>query len=606
MTNSQIWVAGRYRLVEQLGAGGMGTVWRARDEVLRRDVAIKEVAAPEGLTEAEREELRQRTMREAQTAAQLNHPHVVGIYDAFYAEGHAWIVMEYIPSRSLYQVMTEDEPLAPERVAHIGLAVLAALKAAHDAGVLHRDVKPGNVLLADDGRVVLTDFGLAVFDGGDGELTRPGLILGSAQYLAPERASDGVSSPEGDLWSLGATLYAAVEGQSPYARPTTVGTLTALATEWPETPRRAGPLGPVLNALLRKDPRARPSLAETERLLRQAATGEWPAPPRPDRSEPAASPESAGAETAPGVGPAGTSGLAATAGTASVDAESVSVTSSRRLVPQAGPADRRLVPQAGPADIARGDTGALVSTLLSGSPGSDDDEPSAHDPYRRRMVAVVAATVVLVVAATLLIDLIASGSSDINANARTLATVPTPGAAFSAEHDTPSTPASGSPSPSPSRTKRSVVPSPVRSGGGGTTNLALHRTTAESSHTETYGSDNACDGDVNSYWESANNALPQWVQVDLGAATAIGRIVLKLPPSPAWGTRSETLSVLGSDTGSSFSTIVGSAGYTFDPATGNTVTIRFASTSPRYVRLNVTSTMGWPAGQVSEIEVYAP
>jgi hypothetical protein len=150
------------------------------------------------------------------------------------------------------------------------------------------------------------------------------------------------------------------------------------------------------------------------------------------------------------------------------------------------------------------------------------------------------------------------------------------------------------------------VPSPVRSGGGGTTNLALHRTTAESSHTETYGSANACDGDVNSYWESANNALPQWVQVDLGAATAISRIVLKLPSSPAWGTRSETLSVLGSDTGSSFSTIVGPAGYTFDPATGNTVTIRFASTSTRYVRLDVTSTIGWPAGQVSEIEVYAP
>ncbi|MCW2641136.1 MAG: cell surface-attached carbohydrate-binding protein, partial [Dactylosporangium sp.] len=140
---------------------------------------------------------------------------------------------------------------------------------------------------------------------------------------------------------------------------------------------------------------------------------------------------------------------------------------------------------------------------------------------------------------------------------------------------------------------------------GGGTNLALRKATAESSHTQTYGSGNAVDGDANSYWESANNAFPQWLQVDLGAATALSRIVLKLPPSSAWGARTQTLSVLGSATGSSFSTIVGSAGYTFNPATGNTVTIRFASTSTRYVRLNITGNTGWPAGQVSEFEVYA-
>jgi len=288
LAQQQTWVAERYRLLEPLGSGGMGRVWLARDEVLRRDVAIKEIVPPDGLTEAEREELRMRTMREARAAARLNNPHVVRIYDVLQTQNRPWIVMEYVPSRSLHQVITEEGPLPPDRAAVIGIDVLAALKAAHLAGVLHRDVKPGNVLLADDGRVVLTDFGLAIFEGGDGAVTRPGLILGSPQYIAPERAREGQSGPEADLWSLGATLYAAVEGRSPYARSTTFATLTALATEDPDPPHRAGVLKPVLNALLRKDPRTRAGIAETERLLRKAANSEsrfrpW-ALPRPRKS----------------------------------------------------------------------------------------------------------------------------------------------------------------------------------------------------------------------------------------------------------------------------------------------------------------------------------
>ncbi|MDG6104950.1 protein kinase [Dactylosporangium aurantiacum] len=288
MTQSRSLIAERYRLIESLGAGGMGRVWLARDEMLRRDVAIKEVIPPEGLTPEEREELRLRTLREARAAARLNDANVVRIYDVVQTEHAPWIVMEYVPSRSLHQVITDDGPLPPERAAQIGLAVLNALKAAHAAGVLHRDVKPGNVLLADTGRVVLTDFGLAVFEGGDGAVTRPGLILGSPQYISPERAREGTSGPESDLWSLGATLYAAVEGRSPYARSTTYATLTALATEEPDPPTRAGVLKPVLNALLRKDPRARAGVAETERLLQRAAAGEgrvwsWSLP-RPRRS----------------------------------------------------------------------------------------------------------------------------------------------------------------------------------------------------------------------------------------------------------------------------------------------------------------------------------
>ncbi|SCF08207.1 Serine/threonine protein kinase [Micromonospora purpureochromogenes] len=266
----QLLVAGRYRLLELVGSGGMGRVWLARDEMLHRDVAVKEVVPPNWLDEAERDELRLRTLREARTAARLNHPNVVRLYDVVHDRDSPWIVMEYVPSRSVQQILTADGPLQPGRVAGIGLAVLAALRAAHAAGVLHRDVKPHNVLVADDGRVMLTDFGLATFDGGDGLMTGPGLVLGSPQFVAPERARDGVSDPRTDLWSLGATLYAAVEGQSPYARSTAMATLSALATEPPDPVRRAGPLRPVLEGLLQRDPWRRLTAVEADRLLRAA------------------------------------------------------------------------------------------------------------------------------------------------------------------------------------------------------------------------------------------------------------------------------------------------------------------------------------------------
>ncbi|MFJ6199420.1 protein kinase [Micromonospora sp. NPDC092111] len=263
-------IAGRYRLLDLVGTGGMGRVWLARDEMLHRDVAVKEVVPPSWLAESEREELRLRTLREARTAARLNHPNVVRLYDVVHDGDSPWIVMEYVPSRSVQQLLSADGPLPPHRVAGIGLAVLAALRAAHAAGVLHRDVKPHNVLVADDGRVVLTDFGLATFDGGDGSMTGPGMVLGSPQFVAPERARDGVSDPRTDLWSLGATLYAAVEGQSPYARTSAMATLSALATEPPDPVRRAGPLRPVLAGLLRRDPARRITADEAEPLLRAA------------------------------------------------------------------------------------------------------------------------------------------------------------------------------------------------------------------------------------------------------------------------------------------------------------------------------------------------
>lgn len=279
MSDKRRLIAGRYRLRQLVGSGGMGRVWLARDEVLHRDVAIKEIVPPEWLAPGEREELRNRMLREARTAAQLNHPHVVKIYDVVHSEEWPWIVMEYIPSRSLQQVIREDGPLPAAGAARIGLALLDALCAAHGAGVLHRDVKPHNVLVGEDGRVVLTDFGLATLDS-DGAITHPDVVMGSPWYIAPERARLGISNAQTDLWSLGATLYAAVEGHSPYARSTSMATLTALATEPPDPMQRAGPLRGVLEGLLRKNPRERIGPAETERMLRRVAAGETVAAPR--------------------------------------------------------------------------------------------------------------------------------------------------------------------------------------------------------------------------------------------------------------------------------------------------------------------------------------
>ncbi|WP_244367338.1 serine/threonine-protein kinase, partial [Micromonospora echinofusca] len=275
----------------------MGRVWLARDEVLHREVAVKQISLPPWAGDDERDRLIARTMREAQAAARLNHPNVVAVHDVVYVDGTPWIVMEYVPSRSLQDVL-DTGPVTPRRAAQIGLALLAALRAAHQAGVLHRDVKPGNVLLADDGRVMLTDFGLATFDDSRGVLTRPGMVMGSPEYVAPERAREGVSSVGTDLWSLGATLYAAVEGRSPYARPTPMATLTALATTPPDPPTRAGILDPVLAGLLQRDPGRRVGPDAAERLLRtaagldpyrpgeQPATGEMPGPAGPVPSVP--------------------------------------------------------------------------------------------------------------------------------------------------------------------------------------------------------------------------------------------------------------------------------------------------------------------------------
>ncbi|MER7341655.1 serine/threonine-protein kinase [Streptomyces sp. NPDC000075] len=250
----------------------MGVVWRARDEVLAREVAVKEVRAPAGLDPAEVARLYRRLEREAWASARVSHRGVVTVYDVASEEGRPWIVMELVRGLSLAEVLEGEGPMTPQRTAHLGEQVLAALRSAHGAGVLHRDVKPANVLVANDGRVVLSDFGIASL-AGSSPITMTGEVIGSPEFLAPERALGREPGPESDLWSLGVMLYAAVEGVSPFRRETPVATLEAVVEAEFPPPRRAGPLEPVLEGLLRKDPAARLPAAEAARMLRIIGAG---------------------------------------------------------------------------------------------------------------------------------------------------------------------------------------------------------------------------------------------------------------------------------------------------------------------------------------------
>jgi eukaryotic-like serine/threonine-protein kinase len=260
-------IAGRYRLQAPIGRGAMGVVWRARDQLLDRDVAVKEVHIADTLTDAERANAYQRTLREAKTAARLNHPAVVTVYDVCEDEGRPWIVMQLVHAQSLDQVLAASGPLSPRRAAEMGRQLLSALSVAHAAGVMHRDVKPSNVLLGSDDRAVLTDFGIATFQG-DPKLTQTGMVMGSPGFTAPERIRGEDASPASDLWSLGATIYAAIEGHGPFEkRGGAITTMSAIINEdAPETPT-AGALGPVIAALLRREPADRPDASAAARMI---------------------------------------------------------------------------------------------------------------------------------------------------------------------------------------------------------------------------------------------------------------------------------------------------------------------------------------------------
>ncbi|MEU9779571.1 protein kinase [Streptomyces phaeochromogenes] len=361
-------VAGRYRLLSVLGEGGMGTVWRARDEVLHREVAVKEVRAPVGQTAAQVERMYTRLEREAWAAARISARGVVTVHDVATDDDRPWIVMELVRGRSLADVIGSQGALPPREAARIGTEVLAALRAAHGAGVLHRDVKPANVLLADDGRVVLTDFGIATVEG-DSALTMTGELVGSPEYLAPERALGRNPGPASDLWSLGALLYTAVQGRSPFRRTSPLSTLRAIVDDELPPPHRAGPLVSVIEGLMRKDPDDRMSAVEAERELRLAgadgtsgAGTAMPSDPQPaadtDELPTAESPlgETAPTATATGTVTTGVPGamdprdMAATADVpaATESAASGASANTAPAEPEAGPAATAAIPPAEP------------------------------------------------------------------------------------------------------------------------------------------------------------------------------------------------------------------------------------------------------------------
>ncbi|MEU0058054.1 serine/threonine-protein kinase [Streptomyces sp. NPDC006334] len=274
-------LAGRYRLGDVLGRGGMGTVWRAEDETLGRTVAVKELRFPSNIDEEEKRRLITRTLREAKAIARIRNNSAVTVFDVVDEDDRPWIVMELVEGKSLAEVIREDGVLRPKRAAEVGLAILDVLRSAHREGILHRDVKPSNVLIAEDGRVVLTDFGIAQVEG-DPSITSTGMLVGAPSYISPERARGHKPGPAADLWSLGGLLYASVEGSPPYDKGSAIATLTAVMTEQLEEPKNAGPLKDVIYGLLTKDPERRLDDAGARAMLNAVIHG-----PDPDDAEPA-------------------------------------------------------------------------------------------------------------------------------------------------------------------------------------------------------------------------------------------------------------------------------------------------------------------------------
>ncbi len=376
-------LAGRYELGDRLGRGGMGTVWRARDRMLDREVAVKELTVSH-LPEEDVEILHARMKREAAAAARIKHPGVITVHDVLEQDGRPWIVMELVDGRSLADVISQDGTLPPRAAAEVGGQVLAALHRGHQLGVLHRDVKPANVLLEHGtGRAVLLDFGIATYEG-SAELTRPGDLVGSPDYLAPERAQGERPGPASDLWGLGATLYAAVEGDSPFRRTSPLTTLAAVVGDPLPEPRRAGPLGPVLAALMAKDPADRPSADEAARMLAEVRAGHTvglkPVTPvrMPTQSVPVV--DRAGE-------PDGSAG--SEAGTDAAGAEAVTVPG-----PEVAP-DRAPETTAGSAGTVPTGEGLEGAPTAPVAPVPYTDAP-ARGPARRRVVLRVLALVVVV------------------------------------------------------------------------------------------------------------------------------------------------------------------------------------------------------------------
>jgi hypothetical protein len=403
-------LSGRYRLNSEIGRGGMGVVWHARDELLKRDVAVKEILWPQ-LSEEEQQVACRRALREAQMAGRLSHQNVVRIYDIVEEDGHPSIVMELLPYRSLRDIVEQDGPLPPDQAAQVGLGVLAALRAAHREGILHRDVKPANILVGPDGRVVLTDFGIARA-ADSATLTTGGALLGSPSYIAPERAmgsSSGAAGPPGDLWGLGASLYTAVEGQPPFKRNGALATLTAVVADDLEEAVHAGPLAEVINGLLRKDPEQRLGPDETQLMLERVAALSEPAaavrlPPVPVPGPPGAPHE----ETRPVEAPAPEPLPVAVPSPEAPSAEALpaQARTAQETVRDEAPAGEAPTNDPAVDDLPADDLPAGESLGSESVPSATRDErqQSGSRPARRSrgLLAVLAALVVAAVAVTVL------------------------------------------------------------------------------------------------------------------------------------------------------------------------------------------------------------
>uniref|UniRef100_A0AAU1HWW4 non-specific serine/threonine protein kinase n=1 Tax=Streptomyces sp. NBC_00180 TaxID=2903632 RepID=A0AAU1HWW4_9ACTN len=355
-------IGGRYRLVERIGSGGMGTVWRALDELVDREVAVKQPRLPGDPEDAGHQRAAHRLYREARAAARVDHPAAVSIHDVVVEDGLPWIVMELVRGESLHEVLQRG-PVEAAEAARIGVAVLGALRAAHAVGIVHRDVKPANVLLGAHRRVVLTDFGIAHIQGEE-SLTVSGEFVGSLEFIAPERMSGRGAGPASDLWSLGVLLYAAVEGWSPFRRTTLESTLAAILAADPPEPKQAGPLGSLIVRLLMKDPELRPDAEDVGAVLEAVAQG-WPVP------EPAVGSAGAGSQDVSGLREftedAGTirlSGATASEGAASEGAASEGATSE-------GAASERATSERAASEGAAPETAVSETAGDQGAPGPE-------------------------------------------------------------------------------------------------------------------------------------------------------------------------------------------------------------------------------------------
>ncbi|MGA5132040.1 protein kinase domain-containing protein [Streptomyces olivoreticuli] len=403
-------LAGRYRLGDVLGRGGMGTVWRATDETLGRTVAVKELRFPANIDEDEKRRLITRTLREAKAIARIRSAGAVTVYDVVHEDDRPWIVMELIEGRSLADVIREDGPLKWRRAAEVGLAVLDVLGAAHRQGILHRDVKPSNVLIADEGRVVLTDFGIAQVEG-DPSVTSTGMLVGAPSYISPERARGQKPGPPADMWSLGGLLYAAVEGAPPYDKGSAIATLTAVMTEPLGPPRNAGPLAEVMYGLLAKDPEKRLDEAGARALLNGAVNAPDERLPKPPAPEPEldatqaiaipAIPEAASRSAAPRSGEkasAKPSGKPSSKPSLKPSLKKAGASSEGSPKPSAAAAKPAAVGHSGAAQVSR-----------DGAPGAGGglqrvtwERASVMEVVPRRTLVIAAVVVVLVVVGTVL------------------------------------------------------------------------------------------------------------------------------------------------------------------------------------------------------------